>query len=102
MMQNGQVFRIQNQERNQLREQMTLPNGTVVNPDGTVQSRDRKQFQLRDGECLDMEGRRYATQERFREKMEQRHMERLNKMDRMNRAGGREKMSAERKGGGKS
>ena len=57
---------------------MTLRNGTTVNPDGSVQLKNKKQLRLKDGECLDMDGNRYETRERFREKMEQR----MNRMDR--------------------
>ena len=96
VLQNGQMYRVQNQQKSQLQEQLTLPNGTLVTPNGSVQAKEKKRFQLKDGECLDMEGKRYETQERFREKMEQRNIER------MNRGGGPEKVSAEKRGGRKS
>jgi hypothetical protein len=87
MFQSGQMFRVQNQQKIQLMERLTLQNGTVVNPNGSVQLKDRKQLQLKDGECLDMDGKRYETQDRFRDKMVQRNM------DRMDKERGKEKMS---------
>jgi hypothetical protein len=95
MLQDGQMYRIQNQERTQLQEQLALQNGSVVMPDGSVKKQDREQLRLKDGECLDMEGNRYENQERWREKMEQRGM------DRMDREKGKEKGHGNEGGGTK-
>ncbi|MBL7849313.1 MAG: hypothetical protein JNN04_00330 [Cyclobacteriaceae bacterium] len=94
MMQNGQMFRMQNQQQTRLQERVTLQNGTTVDPDGQVQLKNKEQLRLRDGECLDMEGNRYQTQERFREKMQQR-MEKKDK-EKMNQ--GEKKGKSEKKG----
>jgi hypothetical protein len=77
MMQNGQMYRIQNQERTQLQQQLALQDGSVVLPDGSVKKQDRERLRLKDGECLDMEGNRYENQERWQEKMEQRGADRM-------------------------
>lgn len=66
--QNGQMYRFRNNEQEQVQEQVRLGNGIVVNPDGTYQNRNGKQLRLRDGECLDMEGKKYMSQQRFRER----------------------------------
>jgi len=57
----GEMFQIRNQSQNRLQQQRNLNNGTVVNPDGTYQTRDRKQLQLKDGECLNMDGQMYKN-----------------------------------------
>lgn len=77
MYQNGQMYRIRNQEKIKLNEAATLQNGTKVNPDGNIQQRDKKQIRMQDGECLDMDGNHYATQDRYREKMEKQERERM-------------------------
>lgn len=48
-----------------LQEPLKLTNGTVVNPDGSYQLQNQQRYQLRDGECLDMNGNRYLNQNRF-------------------------------------
>lgn len=65
---NGQLYRVRNNEEERITEQLRLANGITVNPDGTYQKGKQKRVLL-NGECLDMDGKRYATQERFREKM---------------------------------
>lgn len=63
----GKVYSIQNQEENQLKKQLNLANGGVLNPDGTLQLRAQQQMRLRDGECVDPEGNLYNTREQFRQ-----------------------------------
>ncbi len=57
----GEMLQIRNQSQERLNTSMTLENGTVVNPDGTYQLRDRKQLQLKDGECLNMDGQLFKN-----------------------------------------
>jgi len=82
MYQNGKMYRIENQAQSQLRQRWMLDDGTVVNPDGSLQMQNGKRDQLRNGECLDWEGRRYENQDRFRERMEQRVRDRMQMRDR--------------------
>ncbi len=65
---NGQLYRIRNNEETKIEKQLKLANGITVNPDGTYQKGNQKKVLL-NGECIDMDGKRYATQEQFREKM---------------------------------
>lgn len=67
MYQNGQLYRVQNNQQEQVEQQVRLQNGWVVNPDGTYYGKNGKLNQLQAGEILDMEGKRYQSQERFRE-----------------------------------
>jgi hypothetical protein len=75
MYQSGKMYQYQNQERTQLEQQATLQNGTTIDPDGNMLSKN-KQVRLKEGECVDTEGNRYENHQRYQEKMEQR-MEKL-------------------------
>ena len=81
MMQNGQVYQYQNNERTQLQERFQLKNGTQINPDGNVQLRNKKQIRLSEGECVDMDGRRSAARDQLWDRMERR----IQRMDRTDR-----------------
>ena len=53
----GEMFKIMNQSQKRLLKRMTLDNGTVLYPDGSLQAPNSKKiFQLIDGECLNMDG----------------------------------------------
>ena len=67
---NGNLMRNKNQERVQVNEKIILENGTVVNPDGSYQLKDGNKFQLKEGECMDMDGNIYQSHQHFRDKME--------------------------------
>jgi hypothetical protein len=63
--QDGNLYQYRNGERMQVKQQLRLKNGTLCNPDGTCQLKDRKQLRLRDGSCLDMSGNMYKNQNKF-------------------------------------
>lgn len=88
--QGGKLYQYRNGERTQLQQQLQLKNGTVCNPDGTCQLKDRTQLRLRDGQCLDMSGNRYMNQNKFNKNkmMRQSQMNRMQNSQ-MNRAGQR-------------
>lgn len=69
MMKNGKVCHIVNGKQIQLQIQMTMKNGAVVNPDGSCKFKDGKQLKLHNGECMDMNGKTYHSQEMFHERM---------------------------------
>lgn len=48
---------------------LKLTNGTTVNPDGSYQLQNQQKLQLRDGECLDMNGARYLNQAKFNKRV---------------------------------
>lgn len=66
--QDGQLYRVQQGNRSQVKEQIRLQNGGVVNPDGSYVLQDQKRQQLRNGECLDMSGKRYQNENRFNQR----------------------------------
>ncbi|SDM29303.1 hypothetical protein SAMN05421813_10931 [Daejeonella rubra] len=61
----GKLYQYKDGVQSQVTEQVRLRNGTVVNPDGSYQLQNQERFQLRQGECLDMDGIRYRTQNKF-------------------------------------
>jgi hypothetical protein len=61
------------QDRIKERDHLTFRDGAVyqvreVDPDGTVRKRDRKRKQLKNGECISMNGKRYQNHQRFLER----------------------------------
>ena len=72
MLQNGEMYRVQDQQRTRLQETLTLQNGTKVSPDGTCRLGTGKSFKLRDGQCLDMQGTRYKSQEALQQRTQMR------------------------------
>ncbi len=68
--QDGALYRVQNQERQRVNEQLRLRDGTTVQTDGTIRKRDQVQTRLRSGECIDPDGNQYGSQEQFRQQMQ--------------------------------
>lgn len=67
MLQDGRLYRVHNSERERVLQGIRLHNDIVVETDGSYQDKNGKKLQLRDGECLDTNGKRYQSQGRFRE-----------------------------------
>lgn len=87
----GKLYLLKNGQATEATQQVTLPNGTVVNPDGSYMLQNRQRFQLRNGECLDMNGNRYMNQRMFNRRvmMTNKQIERAqNQMMNRGRAGG--------------
>ncbi|NRD22608.1 hypothetical protein HNV10_05110 [Winogradskyella litoriviva] len=61
MLVDGEMVQIRNQSQNRLQQKLNLDNGTTVNPDGSYQTREGKKLQLREGECLNMEGEMFKN-----------------------------------------
>jgi len=69
MIVNGDVLLIQDNHPMRLQSGITLSDGTIVNPDGTYQTKDFKKFRLHDGECLDNDGIKYRNECQYRNKV---------------------------------
>lgn len=69
----GEMYLIRNQAQNRVQEQLDLANGVVVNPDGSYQTRNRKQLQLQDGECLNMQGEMFRNMHQHRKMIVQKN-----------------------------
>lgn len=74
LFEDGQMYVVQNQWREQLRQQETTQQGTIVNPDGTFQNRNQEHLHLSNGECLDPEGNRYQNKEQYQHQVQNRYM----------------------------
>lgn len=62
MYMDGKMYQVKQGVRSEVKSQLRLENGMVVDPDGHYQIKDRERLQLRDGECLDLSGNRYQNQ----------------------------------------
>jgi len=69
MIVNGDVLLINYNHPIPLQSRVTLSDGTLVNPDGTYQTKDFKRFRLHDGECLDNDGIKYRNECQYRNKV---------------------------------
>lgn len=66
---NEKVYHYQEEGVNLLKEDLTLKNGTIVNPDGTLVLKNGKQEKLKDGECIGMSGKKYKDQASLNKKL---------------------------------
>lgn len=73
VMKDGKMFHNMDGKEMQMQNNMTLKNGMMVNPDGSYQLKNGKQLRLRDGQCMDMNGRKYNSQGMFQRKMQGKH-----------------------------
>jgi len=71
VMVNGEMLELRDRAENHLREKQTLTDGTVINPDGTYQTKDGAKLRLQDGECLDGDGVKYRNEYQYRHKVNQ-------------------------------
>ena len=69
----GEMYLIRNQAQFRLNEKIELAEGISVNPDGSYLDRNRKQMQLRDGECINMEGQVYRNMHQHRKMLVKKH-----------------------------
>ena len=75
----GKLYQYKQGVQSEVKEQVRLNNGMVINPDGSYQLKNQDRLQLRNGECLDMEGNRYLNQNNFnkRRMMTNKQIERM-------------------------
>jgi hypothetical protein len=84
-----------------MQERVTLQNGMIINPDGSYQLKNQTRMQLRDGECLSPDGKKYQNQERFREKMETKFKEKGERMPNKGKEKMKQGTGSGKKGGNK-
>lgn len=86
LMKNGKMFHTMDGKEMQMQNQMTMKNGIMISPDGRYTLNNGKQRSLRNGQCMDMNGNRYRSQQMFQHKKMGNHgMESNKKHMRMNR-----------------
>lgn len=71
MLVDGDVLQIRDRDQIRLNDKLVLSDATIVNPNGTFQTKDRKHLRLKDGECLDMDGIKYRNEYQYRYKVKQ-------------------------------
>ena len=69
IMKNGKMYHSMNGKEMMMENQMTLHNNTVMHPDGSYQLKNGKNRQLRNGHCMDMNGRKYRSHKMFQKSM---------------------------------
>ena len=73
VMKEGKMMHNMDGKEMQMQNDMTLKNGTTVKPDGSYQLRNGKQLHLRNGQCMDMDGKKYRSHQMFQRKMQMNH-----------------------------
>lgn len=73
MMKDGKMLHNMNGKEMQMQTDMTLKNGTMIKPDGSYQLKNGRQFQLRDGQYMDMNGRKFSSERMFQRNMQGKH-----------------------------
>ena len=53
-----------------IKEAVTLKDGSVVQTDGSYVCSKNKKFNLKEGECLGVSGKKYATEEKLFQKLQ--------------------------------
>lgn len=57
----GEAYQIRNEYQIKIQNQFDVGDGTVVHPDGTYQNRNQQQLQLKEGECINMDGAKFMN-----------------------------------------
>ena len=73
IMKDGKMYHNMNGKEMMMESQMTLENGTVMQANGSYQLKNGKQRQLRNGQCMDMNGRKYRSHQMFQKSMMRTH-----------------------------
>ena len=73
LMKNGKMFHNMNGKEMMMQNQMTMRNGTVMNADGSFQLKNGKQRHLSNGQCMDMNGKKYRSHQMFQRGMMRMH-----------------------------
>lgn len=69
IMKGGKVYHTVNGKQAALDSKMRMNDGTIVNPDGTCKLINGKEEKFHNGECMDMTGKIYHSQEMYQERM---------------------------------
>jgi hypothetical protein len=63
--QGGKLYWVQKGVRAEIKNQIMLNNGIVINPNGSYHLKIHKKYRLKDSECFDLNGNLYQNQEMF-------------------------------------
>ena len=95
--QDGKLYQMRQGVRNEVKSQIKLKNGSVVNPDGSYMLKNQERLRLSNGECMDMSGNVYKNRNMFNERRMMNHAEMI-KHRQMNRTPGKGTKKAPHKG----
>ena len=73
LMKDGKMYHNMNGKEMMMQNQMTLHNGTVMQPGGSYQLKNGQQRQLHNGHCMDMNGKKYQSHQMFQKNMMRMH-----------------------------
>ncbi len=65
----GNLYQVKDQKQTKVQAQIKLKNGTTIEPDGMVKKKNGDRLQLKNGECMDMNGGHYKTEAKFMERV---------------------------------
>jgi hypothetical protein len=71
----GILYQVKDQKQTKVQAQIKLKNGTTIEPDGMVRKKNGDRLQLKNGECMDMNGGYYKTEAKFMERIRAREKE---------------------------
>ncbi|MCA6440576.1 MAG: hypothetical protein IM581_11630 [Chitinophagaceae bacterium] len=69
IMKDGKMYHSVNGKEMMMETPMTLQNSTVIHSDGSYQLQSGKKRQLRNGQCMDMNGKKYRSHQMFQKSM---------------------------------
>jgi len=78
IMQDNQIVKYTKGMPKNITEAVTLKDGSVVQPDGSYVCSKNKNFQLKEGECLGMSGKKYASEDKLFQKLQHEKKKMLN------------------------
>ncbi|MBI1780158.1 MAG: hypothetical protein HYR66_02140 [Sphingobacteriales bacterium] len=73
IMKDGKMYHSMNGKEMMMESQMTLQDGTVIQANGSYQLKNCKQRQLRNGQCMGMNGKKYRSHQMFQKSMMRMH-----------------------------
>ncbi len=70
IMQDGEVVKYTKGQPATIKEAVSLKDGSIVQPDGNYVCPKNKNFKLKEGECLGMSGKKYASEDKLFQKLQ--------------------------------
>jgi hypothetical protein len=64
----GKVYEVQKQVWTEIKAPVTLKNGDVVKPNGSYETKDKQEHQLKKGEYVDMKGNHFANKSQYNQR----------------------------------
>lgn len=62
IMENGKMMQVTATKKSVMEKDISLANGTWIHPDGSYQTMNGKKYQLKNGECMDINGIKYRSE----------------------------------------